>query len=94
MSEHTTDSSLELGVCTCGHTKQQIELLKAQEDFKMRNRALSLSSALTVIWVTAHIYFAYEGRVLVMSEIMWAAIMSPWIGAGMSKLKLLTGGKK
>jgi hypothetical protein len=29
-----------------------------------------------------------------MSEIMWAAIMSPWIGAGMSKLKLLTGGKK
>ena len=66
------------------------ELIEANSQAALRNRALTLSNTVTIGIIAAEIYFSYTGKSLVMPDvvwqIIWAVILAPWLGAGSSKL--------
>lgn len=62
------------------------EIIEAESNARLRDKALNVSGYLMALMMTAHIAFCYVGKTLPFPEILWAIILAPWFGAGGAKL--------
>lgn len=69
----------------CGEP-ESVEEITVKLDGKLRDRALTLSGVCAVLMLATHCYFAWWGKVLPIPDILWAIILSPWLGAGAEKV--------
>lgn len=60
--------------------------INAKNEGELRKMALVLSSVVAVIVLSAHIWFAWTGKVFPIPDIAWALILAPWLGAAIGKL--------
>lgn len=52
----------------------------------MRSRALTLSSAVILIYVFFHIWCVIDGtKTLILPDFVWVVIFAPWVGEGIAK---------
>lgn len=70
--------------CVC--CEDTIEEIAARTESRLRDRALTLSSAVTILFCVAHICFVWNGKDLPMPEVVWAIILAPWLGASAAKI--------
>jgi hypothetical protein len=68
------------------HHCEVTDIISARADASLRENALKLSSAVTIIITIAQIYFSYIGKTLVIPDFIWVIILSPWVGIGSAKL--------
>ncbi|MDE1971393.1 MAG: hypothetical protein KGI50_07510 [Patescibacteria group bacterium] len=73
-------------------------LILAEGDKEAKNKALSQSTVLLALLLTAHVYiFLTKGKSLPIPDIVWAVVLGPWLGHGVSKLldlfEAIKGGK-
>lgn len=78
---NVTPSNLLAEVSRC----DEVELIKANSEAQLRSHALILSSVCTILIVIAQIYFSYINKVLVIPDILWVIVLSPWVGIGSAK---------
>lgn len=76
-----TPASLLAEVSKC----DEVELIKANSEAQLRSHALVLSSVCTILIVIAQIYFSYINKTLVIPDILWVIVLSPWVGIGSAK---------
>ena len=69
----------------CGEP-ESVEEIVAKIDGHLREKALTLSGVCVVILLVSHIfYFVQAGKILPMPDIIWAIVLTPWIGASAKK---------
>jgi len=69
----------------CGE-RESVEEIEAKIDGGLRNRALTLSGVSFLVVLCLHAWFAWNGKVFPMPDIVWAMILSPWLGAAAEKV--------
>jgi hypothetical protein len=62
------------------------DIINARADASLRENALKLSSAVTILITAAQIYFSYVGKTLIIPDFIWVIILSPWVGIGSAKI--------
>lgn len=69
----------------CDETVAEIH---ARAEARKSDRALSLSSAVTLIYVFANLWSAIlgDGKAIPLPDFVWVVIVAPWVGAGGSKI--------
>jgi hypothetical protein len=68
------------------HHCEVTDIINARADASLRENALKLSSAVTILITVAQIYFSYIGKTLIIPDFIWVIILSPWVGIGGAKL--------
>ena|ERR1700722_12413344 len=68
------------------HRCEVTDIISARADASLRENALKLSSAITILVTAAQIYFSYIGKTLIIPDFIWVIILSPWVGIGSAKL--------
>lgn len=80
--EGKTSGLHTIAVCSgaCPLCCQAPETINIRIEAELRHRALTLSSAVGIIMVFAHIWFSIMHERLDMPIIVWALIAAPWCG--------------
>jgi hypothetical protein len=68
------------------HHCEVTDIINARADASLRENALKLSSAVTILITASQIYFSYIGKNLVIPDFIWVIILSPWVGIGSAKI--------
>ena len=80
------------------HCAETVESINAHVQARLRIGALWLSAVSVIILLFAHIIYAfvYHGEVLPMpmAQVVWAIVVSPWIGEGAAKIVTIAKGKE
>ena len=69
----------------CGQ-RESVEEIEAKIDGGLRNRALTLSGVSFLIVLIINAWFCWNGKVWPIPDIVWAMILSPWLGAATEKV--------
>lgn len=71
-----------------GNSKD-IEAIKARSDALKSEKALTFSFFVWFYYFSAHLFFAFQGKTLILPEVMnqitWALIVGPWLGHGLGR---------
>lgn len=75
--------------CNAQETSQR--LISVESDIKLKQRSLTLSSAVILSLIWAHIVFKFYDKADLtfppfVTEMIWLVILMPWCGAGGAKL--------
>jgi hypothetical protein len=82
-----TQTNLEAAkILAEAHNCEVTDIINARADASLRENALKLSSAITILITASQIYFSYIGKTLIIPDFIWVIILSPWVGIGSAKI--------